>query len=427
MPLTDTQVRSVKPDKKAVKLFDGGGLYLEVAASGGKWWRLKYRFGGKENRISLGVYPAISLKDARKRRDEAREQLAKGIDPSGHKKASKAALSASDGSLYEIVAREWFAKYSAGWSEANKVKVLARQVKYVFPFIGGKPIREVTAPEVLEALRHIEQRGSIDTAHRALQDCSRIFRYAIATGRGERDTAADLRGALPPAKGSNFATITDKKAVGELLRAIEGYEGGIVVASALRLAPLVFVRPGELRQAEWAEFDFDGAEWRIPSERMKMRQVHIVPLARQSLAILRELHKFTGYGRFLFPSPRTDSRPLSDMALLAALRRMGYTKEQMTVHGFRSMASTLLNEQGYNRDWIERQLAHGERDHVRAAYNHAEFLPERRKMMQEWADYLDGLRTQAEPVESVEPFVPGEPDESYDLMKQLAQMNSEAN
>lgn len=392
MPLTDTQIRSTKPGIKALKLFDGGGLYLEVAPSGGKWWRLKYRFEGKEKRISLGVYPTVSLKEARERREQAKKLLSQGIDPSAHKQAAKAAVKAKSEHSYEVIAREWFAKYSAGWSEANRVKVLARQVNYVFPFIGGKPIKEVTAPEVLEALRHIEKRGSLDTAHRTLQDCSRIFRYAIATGRGERDTAADLRGALPPAKGSSFATITDPKAVGQLLRAIEGYEGGIVVASALRLAPLVFVRPGELRQAEWSEFNFDDAEWRIPDHRMKMRQMHIVPLARQTMTILRQLHNFTGQSRFLFPSPRTDTRPISDMALLAGLRRLGYSKEEMTVHGFRSMASTLLNEQGYNRDWIERQLAHGERNSIRAAYNYAEYLLERRKMMQEWADYLEKLR-----------------------------------
>lgn len=392
MSLTDTQIRSTKPDIKALKLFDGGGLYLEVAPSGGKWWRLKYRFEGKEKRISLGVYPTVGLKEARERREQAKKLLSQGIDPSAHKQATKAAVKAKSEHSYEVIAREWFTKYSTGWSEANRIKVLARQVNYVFPFIGGKPIKEVTAPEVLEALRHIEKRGSLDTAHRTLQDCSRIFRYAVATGRGERDTAADLRGALPPAKGSNFATITDPKAVGQLLRAIDGYEGAIMVASALRLAPLVFVRPGELRQAEWSEFNFDDAEWRIPDHRMKMRQMHIVPLARQSLAILRELHSFTGHGRFLFPSPRTDTRPISDMTLLAGLRRLGYSKEEMTVHGFRSMASTLLNEQGYNRDWIERQLAHGERNSIRAVYNYAQYLPERRRMMQEWADYLDELR-----------------------------------
>ena len=391
-PLSDTDIRNAKPKSKPYNLFDGGGLFVLVTPAGGKLWRLKFRLGGTEKRIALGAYPAVSLKDARQKRDAAREQLAQGIDPCAHKQAVKAAARAESGHSYEVLAREWFAKYSSGWTESNGVKVLARQINYIFPFIGGKPIREITAPELLEALRHIEKRGSLDTAHRALQDCSRVFRYAIATGRGERDTAADLRGALPPAKGESFAAITEPKAVGALLRAIDAYNGGIVVTSALRLAPLVFVRPGELRQAEWTEFDLDGEEWRIPAARMKMRQAHIVPLARQTLAILRELQPFTGDRRFLFPSFRGDDRPISDVALLAALRRMGYTKEQMCVHGFRSMASTLLNEQGYNRDWIERQLAHGERNSIRAAYNYAEYLPERRKMMNEWATYLDGLR-----------------------------------
>lgn len=392
--LNDALLRGLKATGKVQKKSDGGGLYIHVTPAGAKLWRMAYSFNGKQKTLSFGAYPAVKLKDARQKKDDAKELLAKGIDPGAHKQAVKAAAKTDSQNSYEIVAREWLAKYSAGWTESNRVKVLARQVNYIFPFIGGKPIIEIKAPELLEALRHIEKRGSLDTAHRALQDCNRIFRYAIATGRGERDTAADLRGALPPAKGSSFATITEPREVGALLRAINGYEGGIVVLSALRLAPHVFVRPGELRQAEWSEFDLEGAEWRIPAERMKMRQVHIVPLARQSLNILHELHKFTGHGRFLFPSPRTDTRPISDVALLAALRRMGYSKEQMTVHGFRSMASTLLNEQGYNRDWIERQLAHGDRDGIRAAYNYAEYLPERRKMMQEWADYLDKLRAQ---------------------------------
>ena len=394
MGLSDTAIRSAKPRAKDYKLFDEGGMYLLITPNGGKRWRLKYRFDGKEKLLALGVYPAVSLKEARQRRLEAKEKLAMGIDPNESKKAVKAAVRAENEHSYEIIAREWFAKYSQGWSESNGVKVLARQVNYVFPFIGGKPIHTVAAPELLEALRHIEKRGSLDTAHRTLQDCSRVFRYAIATGRGERDTAADLRGALPPARGGNFSTITEPKEVGALLRAIEGYDGGIVVSSALCLAPYVFVRPGELRQAEWEEFNMEAAEWRIPAERMKMRQVHIVPLSRQVLSILAELHKFTGHGKLLFPSPRTDARPMSDMALLAALRRMGYSKEEMCVHGFRSMASTLLNEQGYNRDWIERQLAHGERNSIRAAYNYAEYLPERKRMMQEYADFLDGLRNQ---------------------------------
>ena len=392
MRLTDTFIRNLKPSGLVQKHSDGGGLYLHMSAVGGKLWRMGYRFEGKQKTLSFGVYPAVSLKDARQRREEAKELLAAGVDPSFNKKAVKASITANTQNTFEIIAREWFEKFSAGWSESNKVKVLARQKNYIFPFIGTKPIRDVSAPELLEALRHIERSGSLDTAHRALQDCSRIFRYAVATGRGDRDTAADLRGALPPAKGSSFATITDPKSVGALLRAIDGYEGGIVVASALRLAPLVFVRPGELRQAEWSEFDLDNAEWRIRAERMKMRQVHIVPLSRQALIILRKLRQFSGHGNFLFPSPRTDARPMSDVALLAALRRMGYTKEQMTVHGFRAMASTLLNEKGYNRDWIERQLAHGERDSIRAAYNYAEYLQERQIMMQEWADYLDNLK-----------------------------------
>ena len=394
MKLTDTFLRGVKATGKSQKHPDGEGLYLFVSPTGGKLWRMDYRFDGKRKTLSIGAYPTVSLADARARRQAAKVQLVQGIDPCAHKKAVKTASRAESESSYEVVAREWFAKYSTGWTESNSVKVLARQVNYIFPFIGRKPIRDVTAPELLEALRHIEKRGSLDTAHRALQDCSRIFRYAIATGRGERDTAADLRGALPPAKGGNFASITEPKAVGALLRAIDAYSGGIIVASALRLVALTFVRPGELRNAEWTEFDFEGAEWRIPAAKMKMRQVHIVPLARQTLAILRELQPFTGDRRFLFPSFRGDDRPISDVALLAALRRMGYTKEQMCVHGFRSMASTLLNEQGYNRDWIERQLAHGERNSIRAAYNYAEYLPERRKMMQEFADYLDELRVQ---------------------------------
>jgi integrase len=385
-------LRGLKSTGKVQKHPDGDGLYLYVSPTGGKLWRLDYRYEGKRKTLSMGAYPVVTVADARARRHEAKRQLAQGIDPCAHKQAAKASARAEITDTYEIIAREWFAKYAPCWSESNKVKVLARQVNYIFPFIGAKNIRDVSAPELLSALRHIEKRGSLDTAHRALQDCSRIFRYAVATGRGERDTAADLRGALPPAKGSSFATITDPKEVGALLRAIEAYSGGIVVACALRLASLVFVRPGELRRAEWAEFNLENAEWRIPAERMKMRQVHIVPLSRQAIAILRELHPFTGGGRFLFPSPRGDDRPLSDVALLAALRRMGYSKEQMTVHGFRSMASTLLNEQGYNRDWIERQLAHGERNSIRAAYNYAEYLPERRRMMDEWGNYLESLK-----------------------------------
>jgi integrase len=392
MPLSDTALRNAKPQSKPVKLFDGGGLFLLVTPAASKWWRLKYRFEGKEKLLSLGVYPAVGLQEARKRRDEARERLAQGIDPSAYKQAVKAAVRAEAENSFEIVAREWFAKYQNSWVDSHAEKILRRLENYIFPIIGGKPVHQVAAPELLGALRTVEAKGIPDVAHRALQNCSRIFRYAIATGRAERDTAADLRGALVPVKSENLASIVEPKAIGALLRDIDAYTGNVIVRAALRMVPYVFVRPGELRRAEWTEFDLAGAEWRIPAPRMKMRQVHIVPLARQVIGILEDLQQYTGAGRFLFPSMRANSRPISDVTLLAGLRRLGYTKEQMCVHGFRSMASTLLNEQGYNRDWIERQLAHGERNSIRAAYNYAEYLPERRRMMTAWAEYLDGLR-----------------------------------
>jgi integrase len=392
MPLSDTAIRSAKPKEKPYKLFDGHGLYLEVAPNGGRYWRLKYRFDKKEKRLALGVYPAVSLKDARNKRETAKEQLAQGIDPGVHKQAVKAAVRAETEHTFEIIAREWHNKYKDSWVQLHGDKILARLEKDIFPIIGAKPVNQVTAPELLDALRRIEQRGAIDTAHRTLQNCGQVFRYAIATGRAERDPAADLKGALPPVTGKHLASITDPDAIDRLLRDIDAYTGNVIVRAALRLAPLVFVRPGELRRGEWAEVDFDKAEWRIPARRMKMKVQHIVPLSRQAVGVLKDLEQYTGGGRFLFPSMRANSAPISDMTLLAGLRRLGYGKEQMTVHGFRSMASTLLNEQGYNRDWIERQLAHGERDGVRAAYNYAEYLPERRRMMQEWADYLDGLR-----------------------------------
>ncbi len=399
MKLTDTFLRGLKATGKVQKFADGGGLYIHVSPTGGKLWRMAYSFDGKQKTLSLGAYPAVSLKDARQKREEAKEQRAKGIDPGAHKQAVKAASRAESANSYEIVVREWHAKYSPGWSEQNGIRTLARQENDIFPILGGKPINQITAPELLAALRRIEARGAIDTAHRTLGDCSRIFRYAIATGRAERDTAADLKGALPPAQSASFASITESQAIGALLRDIDAYTGNLIVRAALRMAPYVFVRPGELRRAEWAEFNLDAQEpeWRIPAAKMKMRQMHIVPLARQVVDMLHDLHQYTGHTAYLFPSMRSNIYPISDMTLLAGLRRLGYTKEQMTVHGFRSMASTLLNEQGYNRDWIERQLAHGERNSIRAAYNYAEYLPERRRMMTEWADYLDELRAGPSP------------------------------
>ena len=392
MSLSDTQLRNMKATGKAKKISDGGGLYLHLSPAGGKLWRMSYRFEGKQKTVCFGAYPALSLKEAREKRDESKALLARGIDPSLHKQAAKAASIAETANAYEVVAREWHAKYAPGWTESNAERVLARQAKDVFSFIGKRPIAQISAPELLAVLRKVEERGALDTAHRILQDTSRIFRYAIATGRAERDPGADLKGALPVPRKGHFSTIVDTKEIGQLLRDIDAYSGNLIVRAALRLAPYVFVRPGELRKAEWTEFDLENAEWRIPAKRMKMRVLHIVPLSRQVLGILRDLHPYSGDGLYLFPSVRAKSAPISDMTLLAGLRRLGYAKEQMTVHGFRSLASTLLNEQGYNKDWIERQLAHGERNSVRASYNYAEYLPERRKMMQSWADFLDSLR-----------------------------------
>ena len=391
MSLTDKSIRTARHSDKAVRLFDGGGLYLEFAPKGGKWWRLKYRFGGKEKRFSLGVYPHVTLKQARERRDEAKKLLANGIDPSVQRKASNAAVTERAANSFEAIAREWFASFSRKWVKGHSDKVLRRLEHNVFPYLGARPIAEITTRELLVVLRKVEGRGAIETAHRTKQNCSQVFRYAVATGRAERDPTVELRGALTPVRERHHPTITDPKAIGALLRAIVGYDGSLVTRCALRLAPLTFVRPGELRRAEWPEFDFDKAEWRIPAERMKMREQHIVPLSTQAVAVLMELQPLTGRNRYVFPGARTNGRPMSENTVNAALRRLGYASDQMTGHGFRSMASTLLNEQGWHRDAIERQLAHAERDNVRAAYNYAEHLPERRRMMQAWSDYLDTL------------------------------------
>ena len=393
--LTESRLRAAKASQKAVKLFDGGGLYLLLHPNGSKYWRFKYRYGGKEKKLALGVYPTVSLKQARERRDDARRQIAAGVDPSAERKAAK---EETDPECFEAVAREWFAKYSPSWAPSHSDKIIRRLERDLFPYLGGRPIKAINAPELLTVLRRIEARGTVETAHRALQNAGQVFRYAVATGRAERNCAGDLRGALAPVKESHYASVTEPKAVGELLRAIEGYQGDAVTRAALKLAPLVFVRPGELRRAEWAEMDFDKAEWRIPAPKMKSRALHIVPLSTQAVAILRELHPLTGSGRYVFPGLRSRTRPMSANTVNAALRRLGYSKTDMTAHGFRSMASTILNEQGWNRDAIERQLAHGERDAVRAAYNYAEHLPVRRQMMQAWADYLDGLKTGADVV-----------------------------
>ncbi len=396
--LTDTAVRKAKGKDKPYKLFDGHGLFLLVNPNGRKGWRLKYRINGKEKLISLGPYPEVSLAKAREKRTDARKLLVDGIDPGVAKRAAKYAKAEQGANTFEAIGQEWFDKNSPRWSESHSTRSKRLLEKDLYPWLGSQPIAEIDAPELLRTIRRIESRGALDTAHRALQYCGMVFRYAVATGRADRDPSGDLRGALPPVRKKHHASITDPKAIGELLRAIEGYEGHLLTKCALSLAPLVFVRPGELRRAEWDEIDLKTAEWRIPAEKMKMPAPHIVPLSDQAVAVLEEIQPLTGKGKYVFPSVRSKDRPMSENTVNAALRRLGYTKEQMTGHGFRSMASTLLNEQGWHHDAIERQLAHAERNGVRAAYNYAEHLPERRKMMQAWAEYLEHLRSGAEVV-----------------------------
>ena len=389
MPLTDTTIRNIKPGTKPQKLFDAGGLFILVAPNGGRWWRLKYRFGGKEKLLSLGIYPDVGLKEAREKRDALRKQIAAGVDPSGARRDEKASRSYT----FEIVAREYISSRSKRWSPRTLSLVTSRLKTDLFPKIGSRPINAIAAKELLRVLQAVQGRGAVETAHRLRQDASLIFRFALAQGHVDRDPAADLRGALHERTTKHHASITEPKEIGALMRAIEGYSGEPAVRAALRLAPHVFLRPGELRAAEWTEIDFDAAEWRVQANRMKLKETHIVPLSRQALRILTELRAITGKRRLIFPSIRTAERPISETTINATLRRMGYTKEQMTGHGFRSLASTRLNEsQKWHRDAIERQLAHGERDKVRASYNYAEHLIERRKMMQWWSDYLDALR-----------------------------------
>ncbi|CAE6828819.1 tyrosine-type recombinase/integrase [Paraburkholderia nemoris] len=395
MALTDTAVRNTKPGEKPLKLFDGGGLFLLVAKTGGKLWRLKYRFGGKEKLLALGSYPEVSLKDARERRDEARRQLAKGADPGETRKAEKASKLGREADSFEVIAREWFAKYAPTWAKSHADKVIQRLEKDVFPWLGARPVVEITAPELLTVLRRIEDRGALDTALRAKQNCGQVFRYAVATGRAERDPSGDLRGALAPVKHENFASITDPAQVAELLRAIDGFRGTFIVKCALQVAPLLFVRPGELRTAEWAAFDLDKAEWRYLVS--KTRTEHLVPLPVQAVAILRELHALTGQRRNVFPG-RDPHKPMSGAAVNAALRRLGYdTKTEITGHGFRAMARTILHEElHFKPEVIEHQLAHKVPDALGAAYNRTRFLSERRVMMQQWADYLDRLKAGAQ-------------------------------
>lgn len=390
----ETALRNAKPKEKPYRIGDGGGLYLLVNPDGGKLWRWQYqRPNGKRNTLALGEYPAVTQAKARLLRDDARKLLADGVDPGEHKKAQRIALMGATANSFEVVAREWQAQRTV--LPDQRKKSLARMEKDVFPWIGSKPIAEINAPQVLAVMRRIDARGARYTAHKAKEEISMVMRYAIATGRREeRDPCPDLKGAIPPARTRHMAAITDPKEVAELIRALDAFKGTFVVASALRMAPLVFVRPGELRKAKWAEFDLEKAEWRYRVSKTNVD--HLVPLSRQAVAILRDLHPLTGRRVYVFPG-RDPQKPMSDAAINAALRRMGYdTQKEMTGHGFRAMARTILHEElGQKWEAIEHQLSHSVPDALGDAYNRTKFLEERRSMMQIWADYLDKLKTGA--------------------------------
>jgi len=401
MALTDVKVRNAKPGEKQVKLSDSGGMFLLVTPAGGKWWRLKYRFGGKEKMLAMGTYPDVSLSDAREARDDAKKLLRKGIDPGEAKKAKKAAGVLAGADSFEVVAREWHIRFTPTWSDSHAFWIIRRLEQYVFPDIGTRSIGELKAPDVLKVLRRIES-VALETAHRVKYMLGQIFRYAVGSGRAERDPTADLKGQLPPRSQEHYASLTDPKEVAGLLRAIDSFTGTFTVKSALLLAPQVFLRPGELRQAEWLEFDLDAAEWNIPIERLKLKkrvkkdragEKHLVPLSGQALEILNNLRALTGRSRYVFPSARSFAKPMSNMAVNAALARMGYGDE-MTGHGFRATARTILAEVlGYRPDVVDHQLAHAVKDPNGRAYNRTSFLDYRRFMMQDWSDYLGLLKT----------------------------------
>ena len=398
-PLSEIKVRTAKPKEAEYKIFDGGGLFLLVTPSGGKLWYFKYRYDKTEKKIAFGPYPEISLADARQRRDETRKQVANGIDPGAVRKAMKQAET-EETETFEVIAREWHIKFATTWTSGHAATIMGRLERDLFPWIGKRPIATIKAPELLAVLRRVESRGALESAHRIRTIAGQVFRYAVATGRAERDPAADLRGALPQPGEKHHAAITDPKEVATLLRAIDGYQGHFVVKCALRLAPMFFVRPGELRNAEWREIDLGEAVWSIPKHKMKMKQDHIVPLSNQAIEILTELKELTGASIYVFPSGRSFARPMSNNAILAALRRMGYDKDTMTGHGFRALARTILDEVLQVRpDFIEHQLAHAVRDPNGRAYNRTAHLTERKKMMQKWADYLDGLKAGAKVIQ----------------------------
>ena len=410
--LSDKAVQAAKPKDKQYKLADGDGLTLIVKPSGTKLWWFRYRFGGKEKTLALGEYPIRTLLAARDLAYEARKQILNGIDPMQIKADARQAQvikeqqqEHDDASMFEVVARDWFEKHksSLNWEANHSSKIIGRLENDIFPFIGKRPIAEITAPELLATVRRIEARGALETAHRALSECGRVFRYAVACGLAQRDPSGDLKGALPPyRKNNHFAAITDTKLVGDLLRDIDGYSGTTVVRCAFALSPRLFLRPGELRKLEWSWIDFDECLITIPytahKTGKKTQDPHLVPLSRQSIEILKEVQHLTGDDKYVFPGARDRNRPMSDNAVRSAMRRLGWTGDEMTPHGFRAMASTIMDDMGYKQEWLERQLAHHEPNKVKAAYKrklYLMYMPERKKMMQEWSDYLDSLRSGA--------------------------------
>ena len=409
--LSNATIKAIKSNDPRRRLSDGDGLYLRLFVNGGSHaWRFDYTFDGRRNTLSLGTYPTTTLSAARQKAEEARRVVDRGADPSQLRKAARAkvverreAATRAEAGLppvdsFEAVAREWYEKNAPNWAATHSEKIIRRLERDVFPWIGKKPVASIRPADLLELLRRVESRGAIETTHRVQQNCGQVFRYAVATARAESDPSRDLRGALTPWKPEHYATLTDPREVGRLLRDIESYEGSFATKCAMSLAPMLFVRPGELRRAEWSEIDLDKGEWRIPAAKMKGRVLHIVPLAKQAVRILAELKPLTERSAWVFPGVRTNGEPMSDNTVNAALRRLGYDRTTLTAHGFRGMASTMLHEQGWASDVIERQLSHAERNSVKAAYNHAEHLPARRKMMQAWADYLDKLRKGADVV-----------------------------
>lgn len=393
MPLTDAKIRTAKPTDKPFKLTDSAGLYLIITPKGGRWWRFDYRFAGRRKTLSLGTYPEVGLKEARRFRDDARRDVADGRDPSALRKAAKRQAERQVSDRFEAIAREWMAKKGIQWKPTHASKVALRLKNDVFPWIGDRPIAEIKAGELLELLQRVEDRGAIDSARRIHQTCCQVFNFAITTDRITVNICTPLRGSLLRVKGGHFSTITEKSKLAGVLRAFDGYEASLTVRSALQLIPLFFVRPTELRAAEWSEFDFERREWTIPGSKVKIGEDHVVPLSDQAISILEKLRPITGKGKYLFPSFRSPSRCISDNTILGAMRRLGISKDETTAHGFRSTARTLLEENlGYQYKVIELQLSHEVPDTNGRAYNRTTFLEDRHEMMQTWADYLDDLK-----------------------------------